>query len=179
MEYGDAVRARMVRRMVGPSSVSATALAAEVGIPQQTLSRWLRAAATVRSVSSTKPSDPSIQTQEPLVPRRPQDWAPLERAAAVLEASQLAEGELGEFLRRKGLHREHLDEWRLALEESLAQPRSGRRPSGEAKRIKELERELARKDKALAEATAILVLKKKLSALWGDEDDGTDERNDK
>ncbi len=37
------------------------------------------------------------------------------------------------------------------------------------KRIKELERELKRKDKALAEAAAILVLRKKFNAYWSDD----------
>ena len=46
-------------------------------------------------------------------------------------------------------------------------------------RVRKLERELTRKDKALAEAAALLVLKKKVQAIWGDEDDDTDPRNDK
>ena len=41
----------------------------------------------------------------------------------------------------------------------------------------ELERELRRKDKALAEAAALLVLKKKLAVLWEDEDDSTRRSN--
>jgi hypothetical protein len=97
----------------------------------------------------------------------------------VVEAGRLSEAELGEYLRRQGLHREQLEEWRTALEEALSQPRSGRRQTGEGKRIKELERELVRKDKALAETAALLVLKKKMDQYWGDEDDDTDPRNGK
>jgi transposase len=93
-----------------------------------------------------------------------------------LEANELPEEELGEFLRRRGLHQEHLDEWRQALEDALSR---GRNAKSETKRIRELEREVARKDKALAEATALLVLKKKLAVLWGDEDDDTPGKNDK
>lgn len=168
----------MVRRMVGPNAVSATSLEEETGISQPTLSRWLREAASIRDVSPAKPpSTPPAPT--PAEPKRPQDWTALERAQVVLEANQLSEGELGEFLRRKGLHREHLTAWVEALEEALARPphRAGR--SADAKRIKELEREIARKDKALAETTALLVLKKKLAVLWGEEDDDTDERSGK
>jgi transposase-like protein len=54
-----------------------------------------------------------------------------------------------------------------------------RAASGDAKRIKELERELVRKDKALAETAALLVLKKKMALLWGDADDDTPPRSDK
>lgn len=128
-------------------------------------------------MSSTKPPAPTTETPPP--PKRPQDWTALERAQAVLAASQLSDEELGEFLRSQGLHREQLDEWKRALEEALAQPRRGARASGDAKRIKELEREIARKDKALAETAALLVLKKKMALLWGEEDDDTDPRKDK
>jgi transposase len=175
MEYADNVKARMVRRMVGPDAVSATSLATETGISQATLSRWR--AASIKDVSNAKP--PSTPSTDSATPKRPQDWTSLERAQAVLAASELDENELGEFLRRQGLHREQLDEWTSALEEALAQPRQGRRSSGDAKRIKELEREVARKDKALAETAALLVLKKKLAVLWGDEDDDTVPRSDK
>ena len=64
------------------------------------------------------------------------------------------------------------------LEEALTQPRQARRSTGDAKRIKELERELARKDKALAETAALLVLKKKVQAIWGDGDDDTNPESD-
>lgn len=175
MEYAENVKARMVRRMLGPDSVSATRLAVETGISQATLSRWL--AASIKGVSTSKPDAPT--TEPPAAPKRPQDWTALERAQAVLAASQLDEAQLGEFLRREGLHREQLEEWTSALEEALAQSRSARRPSADAKRIKELEREVARKDKALAETAALLVLKKKMAAFWGDEDEDTDPRSDK
>lgn len=178
MEYAASVKARMVRRMMGPDPASATKVAEETGIPQPTLSRWLREAASIKDVSRRQPPS-SPQRPSQTEPRRPQEWTALERAQVVLEASQLSEDELGEFLRRKGLHREHLTAWMEALEGALAQPprRAGR--SADAKRIKELEREIVRKDKALAETAALLVLKKKLAALWGEEDDDTDDRSDK
>lgn len=173
MEYGEHVKARMVRRMLGPNAVSARALGLETGIPQPTLSRWLAAAATLKGVSPPKsPPRPSMPSK-PATAKRPQDWTALERAAVVLEASKLRDAELGEFLRRQGLHEEHLVEWRGALEAALAAP-GVRRPSAEGKRIKELERDLARKDKALAETAALLVLKKKMNLLWADGDDDTD-----
>ena len=39
------------------------------------------------------------------------------------------------------------------------------------KQIKQLKQEIKRKDKALAEAAAILILRKKLNALWGEDED--------
>ena len=111
-------------------------------------------------------------------PRRPEDWTPEEKLAAIVEARGLAEHELGEFLRRKGLHEAQLRAWSEMATEAL---NGGRKPAGktvEGRRIRDLERELKRKDKALAEAAALLVLRKKLAALWEDEDDSTGRRSD-
>jgi transposase len=128
-------------------------------------------------------SDTSSETEAaPAEAKRPQDWSPKERIQLLLESDGLGEQELGELLRRRGVHREQLDGWRAALDEAFAHPSPPRR-SAEAKRIKQLERELARKDKALAETAALLVLQKKLKLLFpaeqADEDDDTDERTDR
>ena len=99
----------------------------------------------------------------------------------VLDAHGLADQELGELLRRRGVHREQLDAWRTMLDDAFARPTASRR-SPEGKRIKALEREVARKDKALAETAALLVLQKKLHLLLpvqGDEDDDTDDGSDR
>ena len=64
---------------------------------------------------------------------------------------------------------------RSALESGGKRKRS--KTSPEARRVRELEKELRRKDKALAEASALLVLKKKAQAIWGDEDDDTTPRS--
>ena len=95
--------------------------------------------------------------------KRPQDWTAEEKLQAVIEAAGLPEAELGEFLRRQGLHEAQLQQWRDGVLAGLEQhtKRGSRKSSPEARRVRELERELARKEKALAEAAALLVLKKK------------------
>ena len=102
-----------------------------------------------------------------------------------MAAAALPPEELGAFLRREGVHEAEVEQWRAAileagtsaLEGGSAAKGSGRGADG--KRIKELERELRRKDKALAETAALLVLQKKVREIWGDGDDGTDEGNGK
>ena len=95
----------------------------------------------------------------------------------VVEASMLRGEDLGAFLRREGLHQAHLDEWTKAITAALSDEthtkgkRSKRSP--ETKRIAELERDLRRKNAALAETGALLALSKKARALWGDADDDT------
>ncbi len=174
--YSEAFRKRMVEKLVGPHAVSATALSAEVGIPQCTLSRWLREAGTVRRTMSP----PDDDKPAPPPPKRPQDWTAEEKWALVLEAAAVPQAELGAFLRRKGIHEAQLVEWREAAMAGLQRPsRSERKAASlEKAKIQKLERELQRKDKALAEAAALLVLKKKVQAIWGDEDDDTTPEND-
>lgn len=110
--------------------------------------------------------------------RRPEEWTAQERLEALAEASRLAGEELGEYLRRQGLHEETLQEWRQAALEAL-QPTTTSVRSSDQRHIRRLEKELARKEKALAEAATLLVLKKKAQELWGDEDDDTNESTDK
>jgi len=164
MEYSEQFKSKMVQKLAMPGGPSATALAKETGVPQSTLSRWLRKAGTVGSMKN----------------KRPQDWSTEEKWQAVLEAEGLSGEELGAFLRRKGLYRAHLERWRAAMQSALgSETKSSKKRSPEARRVRELEKELRRKDKALAEASALLVLKKKAQAIWGDEDDDTIPRNGK
>lgn len=114
------------------------------------------------------------EKEEAVMKQRPQDWSWEEKSRVVVTARGLKGEELGAFLRKEGIHEVQLRDWEMAMREGL-KPR-GRKPTRNAadvKRIKELERELHRKEKALAEAAALLILKKKMEAYWGDEDDGT------
>lgn len=117
-----------------------------------------------------------------MIPKRPKDWTPEEKLQAVLEALQLPEEDLGAYLRKKGLHESNLKQWHQEMLGALQNKVSGKKSSGksaEAKRIRQLERELLRKDKALAETAALLVLKKKAQAIWGGEDDSIPPKNEK
>lgn len=177
MKYSPGLKANMVRRLVGPERISASALANEVGIPQSTLSRWRLKASTVAGLAV-----PAAQGSEDIMKtRRPQDWPPEEKLKAVIEAEPLRAEELGAFLRRKGLHEAQLQEWRAIILAGLRDPpaRLSANGSAEGRRIRELEKELDRKDKALAETAALLVLKKKAQAIWGDADASTGKKSAK
>ena len=153
--------------------MSANALAAETGVAQATLSRWLRGAATVAPKMARR--DKHKKKNSPPPERRPQDWTAEEKVALVLEVAAMPPDELGAFLRRKGVHEAQLAEWRDAMTAALRPPSKRERKAAniDKHRIRKLEREVARKDKALAEAAALIVLKKKAQAIWGDEDDDT------
>jgi transposase len=169
MRYSAGFKRRMVEKMAGPEGLSAKVLSQEVGVHQTTLSSWLREAVKVDGMTKKKTTD-----------KRPEDRTPSEKFGLVSEASKLEEEQLGSFLRERGVHRIHLETWRqqmLAGLEAQQRRQSAKKRTAEGRRVRELERELRRKDKALAEAAALLVLKKKAQAIWGDEDDDTAPRS--
>ncbi|MCP3877394.1 MAG: transposase [Sulfitobacter sp.] len=99
-----------------------------------------------------------------------------EKFTVVIESASLNEVELSEYGRRKGLYPEQINAWRnacLQANTSQAQKIDRTKLKAQAKHIKQLEAELRRKEKALAEAATLLVLQKKVQALWEDPEDGT------
>ena len=170
--YTPAFRSKMVQRLLGPGRISATSLARETGLPVSTLSLWVRQATSVPDVPKARRPRPNARKVTPSESRSAED-----RLRVVFEASRLSGEALGAFLRSEGLHESTLDEWREAAVRAL-EPASANKGSGAAKRISELERQLHRKDKALAEAAALLMLQKKVQALWAVADDDTDPPSD-
>ena len=151
-----AYKQKMIQRLTGKDAVSARQLALETGLRQQTLSRWLQEACSVPVMS----------------PKRPRKRWTIEEKIRILDAaSRLSGAELTQLLTREGLQLAELEQWRLALADE------GQASKAVTKRIRQLERELSRKEKALAEAAALLVLKKKVAHLWAVEDDDTDEES--
>jgi len=96
------------------------------------------------------------------------EWSVEQKAQILADASLLNGQELVAHLEREGVKLAEFEQWRLALEEG------GRASTATTKRIRKLERELARKEKALAEMAALLVLKKTVESVYHDEDEDTD-----
>ena len=158
--YSEAFKRRMVQRLIGRDALTATQLARETGVRQQNLSRWLEEARSLPNVSPDRPKQRTLTVAD--------------KARLVAEAANLEGDKLTALLEGEGVRLADLERWRLALED--------RETSSTAmvKRVRSLERELARKEKALAETAALLVLKKKVDLLYPeDEDDDTDKGNDK
>jgi transposase len=150
----------MVQRLIGKNSVSASQLSQETGVRQQNLSRWLEEA---RSLPAVAPQKSKSRT-----------WTVEQKANVLAEAAKLDGEQLVAFLDREGVKLADLERWRLALDEK--ETASG----AMTRRVRQLERELARKEKALAEAAALLILQKKVQDFYrAGEDDDTDEGNEK
>jgi transposase len=145
--FSPAFKAKMVQRLVGPNAMSAIQLAKETGVRQQTLSRWLLEARTLPDVPK-KPSTRKTRSVE-------------DKARIVSEAGHLEGDDVVAYLEREGVKLAELEQWRLALDEE------GRAAKWSTDQIRALQRELARKEKALAEAAALLVLRKKRGLSGG------------
>ena len=182
MPFSDAFKRKMIQKMTGPNAISAAMLSKQVDVSQTTLSKWLRNAGIKTGFGYPKKSSVNKnQERQIMAVKRPEDWTSEEKLAAVLEAAGIPDEQLGAFLRSKGLHETHLQQWRLqmlnGLDKKTAARKKPKRNAADVKKIKALEKEVKRKDKALAETAALLVLKKKAQQIWGDEDDDTDPRN--
>ena len=153
-----AVRALLVR---GDRCVED--VAADVGVHSSRLYEWQRAL-------EERGRNPAMSSND----RRdegPRGWSAERKLETVMRSLGIPADQLGEVLRREGVHEAMLDEWKRDMLEGLARRRND--SQGDSKRIALLERELARKDKALAETAALLVLQKKVREIWGDEGGGT------
>ena len=149
------------RRMMPPENKSVMELARETGITNQTLYNWRR----------------QLKTQGVAVPgngKNSEQWSSEDKFAVVLETAAMSIAEQAEYCRRKGLFIEQIKEWRqacLGANANAAEIAKSQREQnkGDQKRIRTLEKELHRKEKALAEVAALLVLRKKVQAIWGGE----------
>ena len=106
--------------------------------------------------------------------RDSQQWPAEVKLNAVLQGNNLGEEDFGVFLRKEGLHSHQVKAWRADILTALGplSGRSGSMKDGRDQRILELEKDLHRKDKALAEASALLILQKKVNLIWEKESEG-------
>jgi len=154
MEYGKNFKQAMVQKLLLPGGPSVMTLSREIGVSEQSLYNWK---AKYQNSGSGN------------VQRSPRQWTQDDKYEALLESAKLTGEELGKWLREKGLRSEHIELWRQDMKKNLNQQKKDEEIRELRKRNKELERELYRKEKALAEMSALVVLKKKVAALWGDE----------
>ena len=161
MGYSRAVMVGVLKKVLPPEARSIVEVSRETGINDQTIRNWVK-----KSESGILPD--SLQESSPRF------MSPKEKYQLVLEAAGVDNEQLGGFLRERGLHSEHLTIWDQELREMIDKKNDKKDQELKAlkKKNQELEKELQRKDKALAEAAALLLLKKKLDDLMKDQKDG-------
>jgi hypothetical protein len=163
LAYSMERRAAVLKKLEPPNAVPLRQLAKDEGIAEATLHTWRRDA----------------RSQGRLLPDAdagPEGWTSRDTFAAVVETAAMNEADLAAYCRQRGLYAEQIQPWRAACEqandwERASSQRLGQAAKEDKKRIKALERDLARKEKALAEAAALLVLRKNAAAIWADGED--------
>jgi hypothetical protein len=144
-----------VARLLPPESAAVDVVARELGIGSDTLERWRE---EVRSR-----------------PARGRAWTAGSRLEAVVTTAAMNEADKSAWCRTHGVYPDDLAKWRASATTALAAPEemraSPQATRQDRKRIKELERELLRKDRALAETAALLVLSKKVQAIFNTGED--------
>ena len=148
--YSEKFKDRAVARLLPPEGAAVDVVAREVGIGSGTLIRWRD----------------DVQS----MPARGRAWTAAARLEAVIVTAALDETGKSAWCREHGVYPAELLKWCASASSALADPEQARAsPQAtrqDKKRIKELERELLRKDRALAETAALLVLSKKVAAIF-------------
>jgi len=148
--YSEKFKGRAVARLLPPESAPVDVVAREVGIGSGTLLRWRD----------------DVQS----MPARGRAWTAASRLEAVIVTAALDETNKSAWCREHGVYPAELAKWHASATTALAEPEEARASPQttrqDRKRIKELERELLRKDRALAETAALLVLSKKVAVIF-------------
>lgn len=149
-----------MRKMMPPHSQSVATISRETGISAPTLYAWKKQFRDRGFVVPSKPTAPDC-------------WDNKTKLAALIQTALMNEAERSTYCREHGLYVEQLEAWKLAFESPEASHGSIDRVelARERKKSRELAKELQRKEKALAEAAALLTLSKKARAIWGTDAD--------
>lgn len=153
----------IIQKMMPPLNTPVSKLKAETGLSEATLYNWRKEA---RQRGLVVPGDGN----------NTEDWSSEDKFLVVLETAHLNEAELAEYCRQKGLYAEQIAHWKTSC--VMANSRKDQQEKvlqdqrrQDKKKIRKLEQELRRKEKALAETAALLVLRKKADAIWGEDQD--------
>ena len=156
-QYNESFRQQALEKVYSRGSGSVRAVADELNMSKGTLRNWMKAEQSNLPARSGRRS------------RRPNDWSLAERLQILMESHGLDEEALNALCREKGVFRHHLEQWQAAFTAGGApDTREAMRELKDTNKM--LTRELNRKEKALAEAAALLVLQKKYRAVWEEKD---------
>lgn len=157
-KYSPAFVEQALVKVFSRGDMSVQAVADDLNVGYHTLKNWMARKAVAKTTTPAKKE------------KRPQDWSAQEQLLALHETHGMTGETLNAWCREHGIFSHHLVEWQVAF---CADKKAGPAESKALRALKDdndrLQREVQRKDKALAEAAALLVLQKKFRALWEDE----------
>ncbi|WP_207152990.1 transposase [Sporosarcina sp. E16_8] len=163
IRYTQEMKDAVLVRMMPPNNESVKSISDDLGISAQSLYKWRNKA---RIDGNATPGNGQASER----------WSSEDKFLVVLESYAMNQADLAEYCRKKGLYKEQIDAWRsVCLSANTGEINQTKRLSQELKeekkRTSEIEKDLRKKEKALAEAAALLLLRKKAGAIWGDLED--------
>lgn len=158
--YSPERKAAILKTLLPPENRSVREVANEEGIHFQTLYSWLN----------------KVRGKESTMPTKSTKWSAEAKFSVIVETASLSESELSQYCRKKGLFVEQIKAWKQEClqgfkstkEQKVAEQKQAQAFKQENKQLK---KELRRKEKALAETAALLVLRKKLNTLWEEDEE--------
>lgn len=162
--YSPERKEAVLKKLLPPLNMTVSEVSEQEGIAFQTLYNWRK-----KIRSEGKPVPGKTKTSE--------QWSSEAKLSVVIETAILSEVEISQYCREKGLYPEQVKAWKQDFLDAVSKAPAKKKEDikqakKDKKRVRQLEKELHRKDKALAEAAALLVLRKKLSAFYeGEEED--------
>jgi len=158
-KYSETFKKRAIEKaLTRREGVSMDQISNDIGISSGTLYHWIGKS---RKSGITKHAPPE---------KRPQDWCTAEKLQAIIETGPLTEENLNSYCRRNGIYKHHIEQWKADMASTKTTP-----DKAEMRALREenkkLKKELRRKDKALAETAALLVLQKKVEEIWASKDE--------
>jgi len=156
-KYSEAFIEQAVVKLLSRGKRTVREVALELNVSYHTAKNWMKRGHPERAGASAGKE------------KRPQDWSSSEQLHALNETHGLSGEALQAWCRERGVFAHHLASWKAAF----CAPAKAAADAGQWRGLKEeneqLRRELLRKEKALSEAAALLMLQKKFRALWEDE----------
>lgn len=147
----------ILNKLLPPVSKTVAEVSKEEGISKNTLYTW---------ISKARKSGVAVPSKKSTA----ENWSAETKLAVVIETAPLSESELSQYCRKKGLYIEQVKQWKSHCLLGFKQSKESKKVTNQQAKvdkaeINSLKKELRRKEKALAETAALLVLRKKLHAF--------------
>jgi len=172
VQYSQEFKKQAVEKvLLKADNVTIKDIADSLGVNLSSLNRW-RVQAKNQEFEIYSSNEINKMTQD----KRPQDWSLEDRLNMIISCGALSDDALNEYCREQGIYPHHLTQWKsdFASGNNINNKSVSR---SELKTLKHenksLRKELNRKDKALAETAALLVLQKKVHEIWGSDEDSS------
>ena len=169
VRFNQSFKIQAVEKALGRSDVTTLKEVAEsLGVGQSTLNKWM-------VKSRNHEFEPTTDT-EMTTEKRPHDWSLEEKLNLIIACGSLDDEAVNALCRERGVYPHHIKQWKQDFVGGAKAEMKTKIPS-DTKTLKSenkaLKKELNRKDRALAETAALLVLQKKVQAIWGSDEDSS------